>query len=62
MLKSILNVHGASDNYLSCSKRACLNILLKRAFGYLTVAFDGLKRNETIYNLCDEMRYQVGSN
>ena len=23
MLKSILNVHGASDNYLSCSKRAC---------------------------------------
>ena len=39
-----------------------LNILLKRAFDYLTVAFDGLKRNETIYKLCDEMRDQAGSN
>ena len=23
MLKSLLNVHGVSDNYLSCSKHAC---------------------------------------
>ena len=39
-----------------------LNILLKRAFDYLTVAFDGLKWNETIYKLCDEMWDQAGSN
>ena len=37
MLKSILNVHGASDNYLSCSKRACPTWLDSYIYKYVNI-------------------------
>ena len=37
MLKSILNVHGASDNYLSCNKRACLTWLDSYIYKYVNI-------------------------
>ena len=39
MLKSILNVHGASDNYLSCSERACPTWLDSYIYKYVNIPY-----------------------
>ena len=39
MLKSIFNVHGASDNYLSCSKRAGLTWLESYIYKYVNMPY-----------------------
>ena len=39
MLKSILNVHGASDNYLSCSERACPTWLDSFIYKYVNIPY-----------------------
>ena len=43
MLKSILNVHGASDNYLSCSEGACPTWLDSYIYKYVNYHIAGLK-------------------
>ena len=36
-LKSILNVHGVSDNYFSCSKRVCSTRLDSFIYKYVNI-------------------------
>ena len=55
-LKSTLSNFKRYANYKFRIQRSLTIFFMKQAFDYLTLAFDVLKRNETIYRLCDEIR------